>query len=50
VLLGGTILSAGYFTLGLTNAMFGILPQTVLFGVLLGVLVGMAQTSLMESS
>ena len=44
VMLGGIILSMGYFSLGLTNAMFGILPQTTLYGVLLGVLVGMAQT------
>lgn len=42
VLIGGIILSLGYFTLGLTNAMFGILPQTTLFGVLLGVLVSIA--------
>jgi len=45
VLLGGIILSSGYFTLGLTNAMFGILPQTALFGLALGLLVAMAQLS-----
>lgn len=49
-LLGGIILSVGYFTLGLTNAMFGILPQTTLFGLLLGILVGMAHTSSSETS
>ncbi|UJQ96125.1 O-antigen ligase family protein [Mariluticola halotolerans] len=43
VLLGGILLSSGYFSLGLTNAMFGILPQTALFGLVLGLLVGMAQ-------
>jgi len=42
VLLGGMILSVGYFVLGLTNAMFGILPQTTLYGLLLGVLVAIA--------
>lgn len=43
LVLGGIVMSVGYFALGLTNAVFGILPQTMLFGVLLGVLVGMAQ-------
>lgn len=42
VLLGGIILSVGYFVLGLTNAMFGILPQTTLYGLLLGVMVAIA--------
>lgn len=42
VLLGGIMLSVGYFVLGLTNAMFGILPQTVLYGLLLGLLVAIA--------
>lgn len=43
LMLGGIVMAVGYFALGLTNAVFGILPQTMLFGVLLGVLVGMAQ-------
>lgn len=43
-LLGGLMLSGGYFTLGVTNAMFGILPQTALYGVLLGVLMALAET------
>lgn len=42
LLLGGTMLSVSYFSLGLTNAMFGILPQTTLFGLFLGILLGMA--------
>jgi O-antigen ligase len=42
-LLGGLMLSGGYFTLGMTNAMFGILPQTMLYGVLLGLLVALAE-------
>jgi O-antigen ligase len=32
----GVNTSVGYFSLGLTNAMFGILPQTVLYTALLG--------------
>lgn len=43
--IGGIVLFVGYFTLGLTNAMFGILPQTVLFGLLLGVLTSVAYVS-----
>lgn len=36
VLLGSIVISVSYFSLGLTNAVFGILPQTVLYAVLLG--------------
>ncbi|WP_375452585.1 O-antigen ligase family protein [uncultured Devosia sp.] len=43
VIMGGVLLSTGYFGLGLTNAMFGILPQTVLYVVLLGYLAGLAR-------
>lgn len=39
VIFGGVTLSSGYFLLGLTNTMFGILPQTLLFGVIIAVLV-----------
>jgi O-antigen ligase len=42
-LLGGLMVSGGFFTLGMTNAMFGILPQTALYGVLLGVLMALAE-------
>lgn len=45
VFVGAIVLSVGYFTLGLTNAMFGILPQTALYGLLLGIIVAMAETS-----
>lgn len=34
------VLVVGYATLGLTNAMFGVLPQTALFAVGLGYLIG----------
>ncbi|WP_323015320.1 O-antigen ligase family protein [Devosia sp.] len=34
--LGAIILSSGFFALGLTNAMFGVLPQTVLYAVIFG--------------
>jgi O-antigen ligase len=42
VLLLAITLSAGYFTLGLTNAVFGILAQTLLYGVLLAAAVNMS--------
>lgn len=35
VLLLAIVLGAGYFTLGLTNGVFGILAQTLLYGILL---------------
>jgi len=41
VALGSALLATGYLTLGLTNAMFGVLPQTVLFVVLLGYLIAL---------
>jgi len=44
VRLGATILSSGYFALGLTNGMFGLLPQTVLYAMLLGCLCALAST------
>jgi len=37
----GMALALGYLLLGMTNAMFGVLPQTVLFGVLLGCVVAL---------
>lgn len=42
VLLLAIILSAGYLTLGLTNAVFGILAQTLLYGILLAAAVNMS--------
>ena len=42
VRLGATILSSGFFALGLTNGMFGLLPQTVLYAMLLGCLCALA--------
>lgn len=41
-LLLGLTISVGYFILGLTNAMFGVLPQTVLYAVLMGCLMHLA--------
>jgi O-antigen ligase len=35
-------LGVGYFTLGLTNAVFGILPQTLLYGILVAVVTNMS--------
>ena len=43
--LGAVVLSGSFVTLGLTNAVFGILPQTMLFGVLLACIVAMGRTS-----
>lgn len=42
---GALVLSGGYFCLGLTNAVFGMLPQTALYGVCLGCLVALARTT-----
>lgn len=36
------VMALGYLLLGLTNAVIGVLPQTTLFGVLLGILIGTA--------
>lgn len=41
--LGGIIITVGYFALGLTNAMFGILPQTTLYAVLLSMVIVMSR-------
>ena len=41
--LTAVVLVVGYAMLGLTNAMFGVLPQTVLFAVALGALMAMGQ-------
>lgn len=38
VLLGATLLVTGQMTLGISNAMFGILPQTTMYAVILGYL------------
>lgn len=43
--LGAVVLSGSFVTLGLTNAVFGVLPQTMLFGVLLACIVAMGRTS-----
>jgi O-antigen ligase len=45
VALGSALLSAGYLSLGMTNAMFGVLPQTVLFVVLLGYLIALRRST-----
>lgn len=42
VLYLGVITSLGYFSMGLTNAMLGILTQTVLFGVILSLMATLA--------
>ena len=36
------VLGLGFFLLGLTNAVIGLLPQTTLFGIFLGYLVGVS--------
>jgi O-antigen ligase len=41
VALGSALLATGYLFLGLTNAMFGVLPQTVLFALMLGYLIAL---------
>jgi O-antigen ligase len=43
VLFGAIMLSAGYVVLGLTNAMFGVLAQTVLYGMLVGMLAALSR-------
>ena len=39
----GVLASLGYFSMGMTNAMFGILTQTVVYGVLLALIAALAQ-------
>ena len=39
----GAVSSVGYFSMGLTNAMFGILSQTVVYGVILALIAALAQ-------
>jgi O-antigen ligase len=39
----GVLASLGYLSMGLTNAMFGILTQTVVYGVLLALIAALAQ-------
>lgn len=41
--MAAALLTIGYLTLGLTNTMFGILPQTVLFSLLLGYFIALAE-------
>jgi O-antigen ligase len=41
LVLGSLVLVVGYFTLGLTNVMFGVLPQTMLYVLMLGYLMAM---------
>ena len=43
MLLGAVVVSGSYASLGLTNAVFGILPQTALFGTLLAAIVAMGR-------
>ncbi|MDB5528765.1 MAG: hypothetical protein JWR51_1868 [Devosia sp.] len=45
VALGSAMLATGYLLLGLTNAMFGVLPQTVLFVLLLGYLIALRRNA-----
>jgi O-antigen ligase len=45
VALGSALLATGYLFLGMTNAMFGVLPQTVLFVLLLGYLIALRQST-----
>ncbi|MDB5587328.1 MAG: hypothetical protein JWP26_2298 [Devosia sp.] len=45
VALGSALLATGYLFLGLTNAMFGVLPQTVLFALLLGYLIALRRNT-----
>ena len=39
----GAVAGVGYFSMGLTNAMFGILTQTVVYGVILALIAALAQ-------
>jgi O-antigen ligase len=43
VVVGAILLVASYILLGLTNAMFGLLPQTVLYALVLGYLMALGQ-------
>jgi len=43
--LGAVILSTGFFALGLTNGMFGVLPQTVLYAMIFGCLTMLASAA-----
>jgi O-antigen ligase len=43
VLTGALVLSLGYFSMGLTNAMFGILPQTGLYAVVLANIIALSR-------
>lgn len=43
LILGVVVLVVGYIVLGLTNAMFGVLPQTALYGLGLGYLMALAR-------
>ncbi|WP_137150275.1 O-antigen ligase family protein [Devosia sp. FKR38] len=45
VLYLGVVTSLGYFSMGLTNAMLGLLTQTVLFGVILSLMATLAYPS-----
>ena len=45
VAFGAIVLSLGYVALGLTNAMFGVLAQTVLYALVLGVLLAQARAA-----
>lgn len=44
ILVGAIVLGVGIFSLGLTNAVFGILPQTVLYALLLGILMAFSRS------
>lgn len=49
VLTAALVLAVGYFALGLTNAVFGVLPQTVLYTVLLANIIAMTHTNLSDT-
>ena len=48
--LTAVVLIVGYATLGLTNAMFGVLPQTALFAVALGALMALGHQARLRSA
>lgn len=43
IVLGACLLSMGQMTLGVSNAMFGVLPQTVIYAVMLGYLAALTR-------
>ncbi len=45
LIVGSLVVGAGYLGIGLTNAVFGVLPQTVLYAVLLGNVVAISHAT-----